>query len=313
MTISRDTGDRGHLASNPNLFINGNFDVWQRGTGPFTGGYGPDRWIQGLSGATAGHGIATFTIGQTDVPNGPTNYHQTYISASSGSSDAVNLQQRLEGVKRYAGRTLTLTFWSKSSTNNLYIEWRQNFGSGGSTEVDGTVSGTKFAAGSVWTKHTFSFTLPSIAGKTQGSAPFTNIIIWMSAGSTFDARTDSLGNQTGYFDFAQAKLEFGPVATPFIPADFAWELNQCKRFYETGSDTYSGDCTATATYYSAIKYMVPKRGTPTVVLTATSQNAFSASRGQTSVGTLGYFISCVSTVTAAAGNFSTSWTATAEL
>jgi hypothetical protein len=75
--------------------------------------------------------------------------------------------------------------------------------------------------------------VPSISGKTLGTDNNLSICnIWFDAGSDFNARTDSLGQQSGTFEIAQVQLEPGPVATPFEQRPIGTELALCQRYYE---------------------------------------------------------------------------------
>jgi hypothetical protein len=82
----------------------------------------------------------------------------------------------------------------------------------------------------------------------------------MSAGSAFDARSDTLGIQTGTFDFAQIQLEEGELATKFEERPFALELALCQRYYEKGS--YFAGAFAAAGAYAHVDYKVLKRVAP---------------------------------------------------
>ena len=68
-----------------NLFINGDFQVWQRGTSFSSSGniYTADRWMSLGSGATMATTQESFTIGQTDVPGEPEYYLQ--IDTATGN------------------------------------------------------------------------------------------------------------------------------------------------------------------------------------------------------------------------------------
>ena len=77
--------------------------------------------------------------------------------------------------------------------------------------------------------------IPSITGKTIGTDPNTSslaVVFWLDAGSTFNARTNSLGQQSGTFDIAQVQLEAGSVATNFEYQSFGDTLQRCLRYYE---------------------------------------------------------------------------------
>ena len=67
----------GPLAGFRNDIINGNFDIWQRGTSQVVSGYGSaDRWVNLYSGTSATMSRQAFTLGQTDVPGEPRFFNQ---------------------------------------------------------------------------------------------------------------------------------------------------------------------------------------------------------------------------------------------
>ena len=55
--------------------------------------------------------------------------------------------------------------------------------------------------------------------------------MFFDAGSNYNSRTDSLGQQSGTFDIAQVQLEEGSVATPFEVRPIGTELALCQRYY----------------------------------------------------------------------------------
>jgi hypothetical protein len=224
----------GPLAGFRNRIINGNFDIWQRGTS-FTGNeYGADRWIHNRVGTTHTATRQPFTLGQTEVPGEPTYFCRTVVSSVAGAGNYSVLVQFIEDVRTFAGQQVTVSFWAKvDSTKNIAIELQQNFGTGGSPSA--TVQGigsTKVSIGTSWQKVTVTATVPSISGKTLGTTVnnYLGLAIFFDAGSDFNARTDSLGQQSGTFDIAQVQIEPGPVATPFEHRPIGTELALCKRY-----------------------------------------------------------------------------------
>jgi len=225
----------GPLAGFRNRIINGNFDIWQRGTS-FTGNeYGADRWIHNRVGTTHTASRQPFTLGQTDVPNEPTYYCRTVVSSVAGASNFSALVQFIEDVRTFAGQQVTVSFWAKvDSTKNITIELQQNFGTGGSPSapVQG-IGSTKVSIGTSWQKITVTATVPSISGKTLGTTVnnYLGLAIFFDAGSDFNARTVSLGQQSGTFDIAQVQIEPGSVATPFEQRPIGTELALCQRYF----------------------------------------------------------------------------------
>jgi hypothetical protein len=233
LTVANING--GPLAGFRNRIINGNFDFWQRGTSFTASEYGADRWGHGRIGTTHTVTRQSFTLGQTAVPNEPTYFCRTVVTSVAGAGNISQLFQRVEDVRTFAGKQVTVSFWAKvDATKNISIELVQYFGTGGSPSAEVTSIGvTKVSVGTSWQKVTVTTTLPSISGKTLGTDGNhqTTLNIYFDAGSDFNARTDTLGQQSGTFEIAQVQLEPGPVATPFEQRPIGTELALCQRYF----------------------------------------------------------------------------------
>jgi hypothetical protein len=275
----------GPLAGMRNAIINGNFDIWQRGTSFTASEYGADRWRNNRIGSTCTMSRQAFALGQTDVPGEPTYFCRMAVTSVAGAGNTSGLQQRIEGVRTFADQQITVSFYAKAdSTKNIAIEFAQNFATGGSPSVSVIAIGTvKKSLTTSWQKVTHTLTVPSISGKTLGTDDNDRLIfnVFFDAGSNLDARTDSLGHQSGTFDIAQVQIEAGPVATPFERRPIGTELALCQRYFEVhtgialrlsprGLTSFSANnCVVTYTY------KVEKRARPTV--TATFSNTTSDS------------------------------------
>ena len=215
---------------NRNLIINGQFDIWQRGTdsGSNTtdGILGADRWMLASSGATKQVTRQAFAVGQTDVPSNP-KYYLRY-AVTTGNNNAA-LRQRIEGVDRVQG-TVTLSFWAKGTNpggGSFNITNRQDFGTGGSSSSVVDTGVGDFTVTASWAKKTFTFTPPSISGKTLGTNNndyYELEVFRQPAGDTSTAAYT--------IDIANVQLEVGSVATDFEHRSFGQELALCKRYYQ---------------------------------------------------------------------------------
>jgi hypothetical protein len=263
--------NNGPLAGFRNAIINGNFDIWQRGTS-FTGTeYGADRWINTVVGSSCTMSRQAFTPGQTDVPGEPTYFCRMAVTSVAGAGNIAILTQVVEDVRTFAGQQITVSFWAKAdATKSIAIETTQNFGTGGSPSALVLGMGvTKVLVGTSWQKITFTTTVSSIGGKTIGSDGNSRLgfNIWFDAGSNFNFRTDTLGQQSGTFDIAQVQVEAGPVATPFERRPIGVELALCQRYYQHGVRTFVADGPPASTF--SIAYEVPIRPIMRVAPTAT--------------------------------------------
>jgi hypothetical protein len=108
--------------------------------------------------------------------------------------------------------------------------------------------------------------MPSISGKTLGTNNdhFVSLAIWFDAGSDFNSRTDSLGQQSGTFEIAQVQLEPGAVATPFERRPIGTELALCQRYYQHNMRVNLGGVTSSGIgLYGAVQLPVVMRANPT--------------------------------------------------
>jgi hypothetical protein len=262
----------GPLAGFRNRIINGDFDIWQRGTS-FTGSeYTADRWINTRVGTTHTASRQGFAPGENSVANEPTYYCRTIVTSVAGASNLSYLEQRIEDVRTFAGQQVTISLWARvDATKNISVELEQVFGTGGSTSASVQGIGvTKVSIGTSWQKVTVTATVPSISGKTLGSNNdhHLKLGIWFDAGSDFNSRTDSLGQQSGTFtyDIAQVQIEPGPVATPFEQRPIGTELALCQRYFYRVADTnitLAPPATADANSFGFVTFPVTMRAHPT--------------------------------------------------
>jgi hypothetical protein len=334
--------NNGPLAGMRNAIINGNFDIWQRGTSGSAPNYAAaDRWVNAISGSGCTMSRQAFTPGQTDVPGEPTYFCRMAVTSVAGAGNIAILTQVVEDVRTFAGQQITVSFWAKAdATKSIAIETTQNFGTGGSPSALVLGMGvTKVLVGTSWQKITFTTTVSSIGGKTIGSDGNSSLgfNIWFDAGSNFNLRTDSLGQQSGTFDIAQVQVEAGPVATPFERRPIGTELALCQRYFEKsfnletapvqnvgslqGALTTSGVSTSNNVLLGHANFAAEKRAVPTV----TTFNPFSAGSGWSqsgaldrsasiySVGTRALNIRVDTASSSATANMSIHWAASAEL
>ncbi|ATB52639.1 putative glycoprotein [Vibrio phage vB_VspS_VS-ABTNL-3] len=199
--------------SNPNLFINGDFSVWQRGYSfsAVTGQYTADRWIIGNNGGnlnvSAGYGL-----GAGAQSNG--------IAFTCTGAVNPRLNQRVEAntFRSTSATHVTISFWAHSTADGLALEWLPrspvNVNDWSSVVDLGTHSlGTTVS--NQW--KFFTKTLPITDAFRMG----------------FGGNVQISGTITGTVTFSRMKLEFGEIASEFIPEDPATTLTQCQRYYYT--------------------------------------------------------------------------------
>ena len=288
----------GPLAGMRNAIINGNFDIWQRGTSAVGNGFRADRFNAYL---TAGTSFLQERYTLTDAQRNVIGYSARYALACfiGDTASSIQIQQPIEEVRNFAGQQVTVSFWAFVSSGTCTISGNlsQYFGTGGSpsSTVDTSLTLSATTVTTTPTKITATITLPSIGGKTLGSNgdDYIGLLIQRATGVA----------TTLYI--AQVQLEPGPVATPFERRPIGTELSLCQRYYETGSVSFCWNAGTPTDIKVTRAFVVTKRVVPTV----------------SGTGVLGTFTSATGTVdriqasfTATTnGNVAADFTASAEL
>ena len=186
--------------SNPNLLINPDFAINQRGgniysysvaSGSVNGGFAVDHWIMTI-------------VGKEN--SGSYNAETRVLSGSVLDKNGyyANLCQFIENPVRFAGKTLTFSAGMSELDQPALIQiWRTE----GTTTTGVAATHYNLKADKVLT-----FTMPS--DLTEASK--IRVILQTRGSVKLD----------------WAKLELGSAATPFVPPDPATELAKCQRYYQ---------------------------------------------------------------------------------
>lgn len=293
------------LQPNRNAIINGDFNIWQRGTS-FTSvaaaAYTADRWQYGKNGAMV-HDITL----SSDVPtvaqagrlfSNSLKIDCQTVDSSIGSTEYSMLSHNIEGFnfRPLAQRAITLSFWVKATKTGTYCVSFRNGGADRSYVAEYTIN-----ASNTWEYKTIT-TLPSPA---SGTWDYTNsrglsVDFALATGSTFQTTKDTW--QTGNFlgtanqvnacdstsnDFfiTGVQLEAGLVSTPFEYRTIQQELNLCERYFEKSYNltiapatiSYAGERAFSNQNSQAnicpIGFKVKKRATPSVSLYSPNSGA----------------------------------------
>jgi hypothetical protein len=283
---STTTGLRytGNFAAGKNVIQNGDFYINQRAFSSTTSGntFTFDRWRTGLSGGTVTYSAQTFTPGTAPVAGYEgKNYVRIVTSGQSAAGDYALFQERIEGVRTLAGQTATVSFWAKASsgTPKIGTTFLQLFGTGGSPSSAVVVNGQSATISTSWARYSFTFSVPSISGKTIGTAGDDSVQfeIFVSAGADFATRSGTVGIQNNTFEIWGVQVEAGSVATAFQTATgtIQGELSACQRYclsFLTGTSKPVGIGInyTTTELYTIISFPVTMRTTPTAVIASGS-------------------------------------------
>ncbi len=264
-----------------NRIINGAFDFWQRGTSSTASGYvAADRWENALVGGTVTQSRQAFAVGDTLGSSNPIYFLRQSVSGQTLSSHLAVTAQAIEGVRSYAGQTITILGWARrsSGSGNMAVELYQFMGSGGSPSADVSAIGvTTVTLTGSFAPFAVTISVPSISGKTLGTNGNDKLALnfWTSAGSNFNARTNSLGLQTIGVDLWGIHIKQGTHTTSAVDLyrqpERGPELARCQRYYErfdsAGAAGYylgMGMIWATNAGRLVVPYKVQKRAIPSV-------------------------------------------------
>ena len=258
-----------------NRIINGDMGLWQRGTSGTINGYPvADRWVNSANLGTITQSRQSFALGDTFGVNCPTYFLRQSVVPTVGVTHFASTAQKIEGVRSYAGQTITVLGWARrfSGTGNMTVEGSQYFGFYGTPSP--TVSGinpTTVTLSTSWEPFAVVLNVPSIVGKTIGSQgsffdDAFNVNFWTSAGSNYNARTNSLGIQTIAVDLWGIHIRQGTWtaadASLYRLRDPGTELALCQRYYEVVGATAA----ANGSYINGYNFSVTKRTTPALTV-----------------------------------------------
>lgn len=288
-----------------NAIIDGRFDFWFEAVSQTSSGYGSDTmWINSNVGSTKVHTQELLTPG-VDLPSVPTAkfFSRTVVTSVAGASNLVRKEQRIENAGIFAGKTIVLSFNANVDTNkNIAVEFSQNFGTGGSPSATVTSIGAQKVAiiSGTLARYEVTIDIPSLSGKTLGTNDdhYLHLLFWLDAGSTFDSRTDTLGQQSGTFDIAAVQIKESSVSTRFEEECTGESLLRVNRYFQSFTyqiSTRIGGATTTnaaGTSSSSSFSFERMRANPTI--SRSSLADFTVSNGITSVAALTLIFSSIS-------------------
>lgn len=183
--------------SNPNLLINGDFRVNQRGQTDYRANeYTVDRWDKRSVNCV----VTPISTGIKIVDN-------------IGDSKYRPLQQKIEqDFTKYAGKQITLSAFIRNVTSNTVLSLSVMF-----------FSDDNYASRLLTSSDSYYFYLKqgflSTTVTIPDGAKTCVVYFYKETLETYECEIDYI------------KLEFGSVATPFIPRPYAEELALCQRYY----------------------------------------------------------------------------------
>lgn len=215
-----------------NVIINGNFDVWQRGTSTFSnvssGSFSSDRAYNSYTGTSVNMNVSR----DAGVPNFRSKYSIKYQQLTSNATSVTEYayRQYIEGTNAFAlyGKTVTLSFWYKSNkTGSHGVRIYGAYATGG---ADFTTTFIVSLA-DTWEYKTITTAVPFSSITANPVAPtdpgaMCAIGFCVASGVGFSSISAN-----DYFQISQMQLEQNYQPTPFEQRPIGVELALCQRYY----------------------------------------------------------------------------------
>jgi hypothetical protein len=256
-----------------NLVINGNYDIWQRGTtfaSVVSAVYTADRFTS----TTSGTGINSTVTQDTSVPNANSIYSMKYTQ-TGGAASVVEYATRYwpetQDAMRLAGKTVTLSFWYKSNKTGTHGARMSN---GSQTGGADSSVGFNVVAANTWQYITWTTAVPYGSITAINTAPNAGIgilDIGFRVGGTGVGFTSIASGD--YFQISQLQLEIGSTATPFSRSagTIQGELAACQRYFNliaSGVQQTAGPCYGYSSARTDGTFTYPAmRTSPTLTIT----------------------------------------------
>jgi ribosomal protein L27 len=222
---------QGSQAAGKNIIINGNFDIWQRGTtfnGTADGQYIADRWTALRVATTANLNVTRDTL----VPNSNSEYSLKFQQVTTGSTSISEYAARQfieqNNVLPVLGKSAVVSFWYRSNrtgSHGIRIYAGYNTGGGDQTTTFTVNAADTWEYKTVVTTAFSTVTAPSAGAVEKGA--------FLDIGFTVNGTGFSSLSANDYFQITQVQLELGTTATTFSRAGgtIQGELAACQRYY----------------------------------------------------------------------------------
>jgi hypothetical protein len=244
-----------------NLFINGDFQVWQRGTSltHTSDQYLADRWKV----------TPPATANTTSAQVFDTTLQQNTLKITINQAGYIQFQCAIEGFKWAHNKAITVSFWAKADTNMRCTFNKRVYHAGGSAVL--TTSPVQSITTTL-TKFTVTFPADDLSSYTEDGSSR------LQFGWTVNSPSN--GNLASGNDFyiGQAKAEIGDVATSFESKLYGEELALCQRFYHRidsigdSDERNIGFSRNTTTCWVPYQFPVKMRTGPVVETTGTASH-----------------------------------------
>ena len=278
-----------------NLIHNGDFQVWQRGTGDFTlnnsNAYTVDRWHGG-------------TNGSEDVIYSRSTYEvQRYalrVRRTGTSSGRMYATQMIETatLDMMRGQTITLSYRArKGSDFNTTFVSRIGTQTNETPRDDSKLEFNDYTASLTTDWQTFSHSLTLTSTSNSGSGLLVEFIAESGAG----------GTSNFWYEITDVQLEIGSVATPFERLPYYIVEKDCQRYYYQYNGTNNGfimcggyvDSSYVHIIHVGEQFPAVMRAIPAITIYSGSGDGYvdGYGRGQTGAGNVGAESGGVSTQT----------------
>lgn len=207
--------------ANKNWVINPQFDISQTGPSSSVSAasitYVSDQWIYAADGA------ATITHEVLAPGSGWFNYGRRHLRISTAGALGMLANINELALRPLAGRLVTLTISMKANASGVTCTplISQIFGTGGSPSATVTTAFSECTLTTTWDRYRRTVFLPSISGKTLGSAGDEHLVLDLDFTGT---------NKTVDIEYVQ--LEPGPMYTPIAPRSIDEEMAICRRYWQ---------------------------------------------------------------------------------
>lgn len=270
MTAGIDRGLRhhqivGYEATPQNLLINGGFEIWQRGWGPFTAEeiFTADEWYLDTSSA----GDSKSVQRSSSSKFGDSCLEVTSWSPTVGRRQ-LSIKQGIEAGPSLHGMWITFCVWVKTAHANQVQARILDSNVGGS----GNISTSNFYTGSNEWEQLVTFVEVENAGNGTGDSNDPHGFgLWVSV-DCYQAISSPV-----LIDGAICAAGKFPEGIPYIPRHPADDWESCQRFFQEGPNfstgaLFSGNVNGSSNYDAIRPFAVPMQATPTVTIMSSAES-----------------------------------------